>query len=199
MTFYADTDPVVISSGNDKIGKIPNVSLPPIISCVPGVPCGSEKTCYSLKAWAQYPNVRAARLHNWKLWLTQPKRYFSDLRKFLSKKNPPYFRFHTDGDIPNIDYFNRMVRLAQEFPRTRFLCFTKRYNMPFHECPFNLTVIPSAWPGMELPQFKRIAWMEDGRELRYRHARFDCNKGCDECFACWHIQDIGMDVVFKKH
>lgn len=200
MTTYLTTDPIMISKGNDKIGKIPNVSLPPIISCVPGVPCATEKRCYSLKAWRQYKNVRDARMHNWRTWLNEPDRYFKDIRYYFETKQPRYFRFHVDGDIPNTDYFNRMLELADDFPTSKILTFTKRYDLPINKCPFNLVIVPSAWPEYKMPKtFERIAWMEDGREDRYMHSRFECNKKCDECFACWHIYEIGKDVVFHKH
>lgn len=189
----------MISSGNQKIGKIPNVSLPPGLSCPTGVPCAKENLCYSLKAWRIYPNVRDARLHNWRTWLDEPDRYFDDIREYVEEKQPPYFRFHVDGDIPDEDYFHRMIRLADEFPKTKFLAFTKRYELPITKSPANLTIITSAWPGYPLPDNKRIAWMEDGREDRYNHALFDCNGHCDSCYACWHIYDIGKDVVFHKH
>jgi hypothetical protein len=199
MTLYTTKDPIVISEGNQKIGKIPNVSLPPVLSCVKGVPCASENLCYSLKAWRAYPNVRDARLHNWRVWLTRPHKYFGNISEFITKNNPQYFRFHVDGDIPDEQYFNRMIMLAEDYPNTKFLAFTKRYELPIHKSPSNLTILPSAWPGYNIPEFKRIAWMDDGREDRYEHARFECNKGCDECYACWHIYEIGKDVIFKKH
>lgn len=200
MTTYLDSDPIVISPGNNKVGKIPNVSLPPIISCVKGVPCATEKLCYSLKAWNAYPSVRHARLHNWNVWKREPSRYFSNLTDYLCENNPPYFRFHVDGDIPNKDYFKRMLQLCDGFPSTRFLAFTKHYDLPLGLCPYNLSVIPSAWPGLALPDnTTRIAWMEDGRENRYRSARFDCHGNCSECYACWHIYEIGKDVVLHKH
>jgi hypothetical protein len=197
MTVYLSTAPIVISDGNSKIGKIPNVSLPPIKSCVEGVPCAKEG-CYSLKSWRAYPSVKAARLHNWYVWNNDPDKYFDDMIKYLNDHALPYFRFHVDGDIPDEDYFDRMINLADDFPNTRFLAFTKRYNLPIEKCPINLTILPSAWPGFAIPEFKRTAWMEDGRENRYS-ARFDCKGHCDTCYACWHIHQIGKDVVFTKH
>lgn len=199
MTLYSPTDPIVISEGNMKVGKTPNVSLPPILSCKADVPCGKEKVCYSLKAWVAYPNVRDARRHNWSVWHTEPDRYFNDIREYLGKHKSPFFRFHSDGDIPSLDYYKQMIRLANDTPNTRFLTFTKRYELPLHTCPSNLSIIPSAWPNHPIPNFKIIAWMEDGRETRYQRPAFECNKGCEECYACWFIYDIGMDVIFKKH
>jgi hypothetical protein len=199
MTIYLSTDPIVISSGNQKIGKIPNVSLPPILSCVRDIPCAQEGLCYSLKSWRAYPNVRDARLHNWRVWKTRPHKYFRQIGEFIESNKPNYFRFHVDGDIPHEKYFHKMTELADDYPNTRFLSFTKRFELPINKCPTNLTIIPSAWPGLKMPKFTRIAWMNDGREDRYMHARFDCHGACDECYACWHIYEIGKDVVFTKH
>lgn len=197
MSTYAPTSQIVISDGNSKIGKIPNVSLPPVLSCAKDVPCAKEG-CYSMKSWKAWPSVKAARLHNWEVWLTNPEKYFKDISDYLTKYNTPYFRFHVDGDIPDTTYFQRMTRLADEHPNTRFLAFTKRYTLPIEQRPCNLSIIPSAWPGFKIPEFKRTAWMEDGRENRYG-ARFDCKGHCDKCYACWHIYEIGKDVVFTKH
>jgi len=49
---------VKISNGNTKLGRIPNISLPPIKACGKDVPCKSD--CYALKAYRQYPATRKA-------------------------------------------------------------------------------------------------------------------------------------------
>jgi hypothetical protein len=133
------------------------------------------------------------------VWLTRPHKYFDNICEFLDKHKPQYFRFHVDGDIPDETYLKKMTGLADDYPNTRFLAFTKRYELPISKRPHNLTIIPSAWPGYKIPEFERTAWMEDGREDRYARARFDCSGSCSDCYACWHIYEIGKDVVFHKH
>lgn len=201
MKTYQITDPVVISDGNNKIGKIPNISLTPIVTCNPDAPCKTEG-CYSMKAFKRFESVRNARSHNMAIWKQYPNRYFKELNDYMLLKKPPYFRFHVDGDIPSQDYLDRMVLLAKSHPNTRFLAFTKQYHLDFSQCPENLVIIPSAWPNMDLPESiwnHRLAWMQDGREIRNRRVYFECHGHCSECYACWHIDRIDRDVVFAKH
>jgi hypothetical protein len=198
---YKPNSPVVISDRNTKIGKIHNISLPPITSCG-GAPCAKEG-CYSLKAYCRFPTVRTARWHNWRVWKEEPKRYFDDIDCLLQLRKPEYFRFHVDGDIPDLDYFHRMIKVADRNPKVNMLAFTKNYKVDPNICPQNLVIIPSAWPKHEIPvntlKHNLIAWMQDGRENRIPSNNFECSKKCDECYKCWHINDVEKNVVFKKH
>jgi hypothetical protein len=203
---YLPNDPVVISSGNTKLGKIPNVSLPPVISCPRDTPCAKEG-CYSLKAYRLYPSVRDARQHNWKILNTDMNQYFQDIENWLEANQPPYFRYHVDGDIPTDEYFDHMCELAEKFPQTHFLAFTKRRGLDIDKCPPNLAIHYSMWPGWGDPETDTPrAWLKDSREDRIEEAHFYCLKyttdhinTCDECYACWHIDEVGRDVVFPKH
>ena len=49
---------VSISNGNSKMGKIPSVSLPPILTCPKGTPCA--KRCYAKRIYNRYPSVKNA-------------------------------------------------------------------------------------------------------------------------------------------
>lgn len=190
---------LAISSGNTKLGNIPNVNLPPVKSCRPNVPCAVEG-CYSKKAERLYPNVRDLRAKNWELWQADPDSYFEQLSQYIEEKKPGYFRFHSDGDIPSQDYLDRMITLAKQYPYTRFLAFTKQYEFDFSYLPPNLIILTSAWPTMERPTPVpiQVAWMQNNKEDRIGFA-FQCHKHCDECYACWHIDSIGRDVILYKH
>ena len=39
------------------------------------------------------------------------------------------FRFHVGGDIIDNIYFDYMVAIARDFPETKFLAFTKKYEI----------------------------------------------------------------------
>jgi len=192
----------VVSDGNTKLGRIANVNLPPVTTCIANAPCAKEGLCYSLKAWNQYPNVRDARRYNLQLWEIDPYWYFKSIDLEIAKKKYHFLRWHSDGDIPNLDYLNRMKKLAEENLGTRFLAFTKKYHFVVDQkFPPNLTVIPSAWPAHPLPtSFERIAWMLDGREQRHLNREyFECSGHCEDCYKCWYLYENGKDVVFHKH
>ena len=89
---------VKISAGNMKLGKIPNVNLPPIITCAYRVPC--MKKCYAMKAYRAYPNARDAWNNNLNIYHMNKEEYFASIIKQLKKiKHFDKFRWHSAGDI----------------------------------------------------------------------------------------------------
>lgn len=192
-----------ISRGNDKV-PFPNVSLSPIVTC-PSCPC--HKLCYARKVYRCYPTATAAWDHN----TTQAKHdmpgYFAEIRAFLDKTGPRFFRWHVSGDVPSRVYFTRVLEIARMFPATRFLIFTKRHSwLPSPaSVPENLSIVASMWPGWgdasaESPARRYpIAWMQDGTETRVPADALECPGECGACGMCWSLRKLDRDVVFHKH
>ena len=209
MPPYTIDHPTCISEGNEKIGPILNVSLPPIVSCQPGVPCANEG-CYSMKSWNMYPGTRRARRHNWAKLHHSRDAFFNDIHNRLAikprqRKFPAFFRWHVDGDIPDQDYLERMKDIARAHSNVAMLAFTKNYSLNLNSLPHNLVIIPSTWPKLNIPdeilkQFP-VAWVYDEKNvvLRLCGIYFVCSGHCSDCFACWHINKLGQDVLFHKH
>jgi hypothetical protein len=202
--------PTRISDGNEKIGPIPNISFPPGGgSCQPGVPCAREG-CYAQKAWRQYATSRRAWTHNWKKLNHNRDVFFEDIHNYLKakprqRKFPTFFRWQVSGDVPDQDYLERMKDMAVAHPGVRMMAFTKNYSLRLEGLPHNLTVIPSAWPKLTMPdeliKSTRIAWMYDpnNRDERIQGNYYVCSGACTGCWACWHIKDMEKDVLFHKH
>jgi len=188
-----------ISKENSKLGKIANISLPPIVSCKKDVPC--KKFCYAMKSYKCYPNVKIAWDHNYDLWKSDSKAYFDGIDEYLYNKMPMFFRWHVSGDIPNVDYLDNMIKLARDYKGTKFLAFTKQYELfKGKRIPSNLSIVFSAWPAYEMPKQTRfsIAFMQDGTEDRVKNA-IECPGNCENCGMCWNLKDLGKNVVFHKH
>ena len=140
---------ISISKGNSKMGFIPSVSLPPIVTCAHGCTCA--KKCYAAKLCRLRPNVRNAYQKNLDILNNDMDILNNDMDNyFLQVKAAAmvskYFRFHVSGDIPDMNYLDRMVKLAQELPGTTFLAFTKQYNfvnnfLQYAAIPDNLKII----------------------------------------------------------
>lgn len=191
---------ISVSPGNIKLGAIPNISLPPGLSCQPGVPCVAD--CYAQKAVRLYKPAREAWQRNWQIYRDDPEDYFGQVSMWVSDHTPDFFRWHVAGDIPEQRYFSGMINVAFEYSETRFLCFTKNYgvtNQVF--VPKNLAVVHSAWPGYPAPPGDLpIAWMQDGTEKRVPGDALKCAGHCGYCGGtCWHLKELGKDVVFNKH
>jgi hypothetical protein len=200
MEWYDLSHPVVITDGNIKLGKIPNVSLPPIVSCQPGIPCAKTGAWYALKYQGRF-SVQRARRHNWNKYKKRINAYFSDINRYLDRTQRKYFRWHPDGDIPSENYFDRMVETANDFPGINFLAFTKNYRLDITKCPDNLSLVFSAWPGLDIPDKiskERFAWVKE-IDSRIPRKHFECLKHCDSCYKCWDLRGINKDVVFSKH
>lgn len=189
---------VSIVSGNSKLGLIDNISLTPGSTCAAGVPC--RRVCYAMKAWQQYPKVRRAWKGNEKTARDNPEYFFDCIDKYLVKKEPRFFRIHVAGDFFSRDYLTGWYTVARKHPGTRFLAFTKRYdllNTPGR--PGNFQMIVSAWPGLRLPRTRLpIAYMQDGTETRVKNA-LECPGCCETCGMCFNLSSTGKSVVFHAH
>lgn len=190
---------VHIAGGNAKLGRIPNISLPPIKSC--GNCSGCKKECYALKAWKMYQNTRRAWNENFRLVREDPAAYFDQIDAWIAKHHPRLFRWHVSGDIPCQGYLEGMKMIAEHNPDTRFLAFTKMYDLDYSDLPENLSIVLSGWPGMELrnPHHLHVAWMQDGTEDRIPKNALECTGHCDHCGMCWALKEIDRDVFFYKH
>ena len=185
-----------ISLGNTKLGKVPNVSLPAIITCPPNVPCA--KDCYCNSDVFYWKQAREKWEENYQLYQTDPYGYFAQLDKFLLKVKPKFFRYHVSGDAPNQLYVDNMLLLAAKHNKTNFLVFTKRFELFWEKMP-NFKVKYSAW-GMDIPVKTPRAWVipqeniPKGEEVYM--GRKVCKGKCDDCYFCWLNN---ADVVLIKH
>lgn len=196
---------VSISPGNTKMGAIPSVSLPPVITCPAGCPCA--KKCYAAKLCRLRPSVRNAYTRNLEILNQDPLEYWRQVRN--AAQNARYFRFHVSGDIPSAIYFFDMLQTARELPETHFLCFTKRYSIVnefierYGELPENLHLIFSEWDGLELDNPHNIptaAVIFKGQEPRDNWKV--CPGNCSDCAArgvgCWELKP-GETIAFYEH
>lgn len=186
-----------VSKGNQKLGAVPNVSLPPVKACGNCKHCKHD--CYALKSYRMYPSVRQSWDNNLSLARQKPTAYFGMVREFLAKRSPRFFRWHVSGDILHQTYLENMCKIAREFPETAFLAFTKMHMLDYSDLPDNLTIVFSAWPGMPVGEGMPIAWMQDGTETRVPDNALECPGNCESCGMCFNLKSIGRDVVFHKH
>jgi hypothetical protein len=202
---------IYISKGNMKLGNIWNISLPPILSCAKKLPC--YKTCYARKAYRLYPGTKKAWDKNFNLYKINPDKYFKLLDEFLQDKQPEYFRFHVSGDIPDQEYFNRMIfDIVMKHKNIKFLIFTKKFNIikTLNNPPPNISIILSMWPNLPIDKGLQkkypVAWMYDKKNPDPRIPKeniIKCNSNCQTCNkigkTCWNLFKLGKDVVFHKH
>ena len=204
-------DKICISTDNSKLGVIPSVALPPIKTCIKNAPCA--RSCYARRYMVRFKNSRKAYDDNLKTLQSDSREYFNSLHKYFNCFNPAYFRIHPAGDFElsktdksiNQDYLNSWFLFAEQFPRTKFLAFTKCYDLNYENTPDNVTVIFSAWFNFPMPEtlpagVRGIAWVQNaaGEETRIPAGALPCLGRCDSCFTCWNLKQ-GQSVVFDLH
>lgn len=200
-----------ISRGNRKIGKVMNVSLPPVITCANCSGC--MKLCYDIKACLQYPGtVINARVKNWIIYKRNSEKFFDDIRKALKyRRTNKFFRWHVAGDIPDMAYFQSMIDIAREFPDFVFWTYTKNYNLINKYCdefgkdsiPVNLSIMFSEWRGMSMknpynfPVFSVV--FNDDTEKPDPKTNHYCPGNCDICLKAGKGCPFGEDTYCHEH
>lgn len=199
------TQKVSISNGNRKMGQIPSVSLPPVITCKNCSTCA--KKCYAAKLCRIYKSVREAYNNNLEILKADRDSYFLQVKAAATMSR--YFRFHVSGDIIDSDYLDRMVKMARELKGTEFLAFTKNYedaNAYFetHKKPRNLHLIfslPFTGATINNPHnLPTAAVIMKGQEPDDNWKI--CGGNCSECacqgVGCWQLKK-GETIAFYEH
>lgn len=196
-----------ISTQNRKLGMtIPSINLPAITTCRANAPC--KKGCYACKGTFLYSNVQKSMQNNLDIYKTSPKAYFSQIQGYLQMIPFKHFRYHSSGDIVDMQYLELMVETAKICKETKFLCFTKKYEivneyLKKHRLPKNLNIVFSAWGYFipENPHNLPMTYVKFGKgesdKLIPQNA-VECSGNCETCFACWNLQKK-QSIYFNKH
>jgi hypothetical protein len=201
-------DHVHISHGVSKLGAdIPSVNLPVGCTCRKDAPC--FKKCYARRGRFCFSRNRAYLQTNLELWCCDPEFYEREVT--IGAFPARFFRWHSSGDIPDMAYLEMMVRVATKLPETRFLAFTKKYELvnsyiaEHGGLPRNLNIVLSAWGDFvpDNPHNLPVAY------ISFKHEAADipadarpCQSYCGDCVAtgmsCWDLKR-GESVVFNEH
>lgn len=136
-----------ISPGNTKLGKIVNISLPPVVTCPSNVPCANDG-CYAKRIYRLRKRVKKAWDDNLNVFKSNSFYYFNGINAYLKRRRNKVtnFRWHTSGDILNQEYYDGMEYVAYENPNVNFLAFTKNKKINFSiNKPKNLIIRFSNW------------------------------------------------------
>lgn len=195
---------VSISKGNVKMGAIPSVSLPPIITCKHCEACA--KDCYA-KRMQRYPSVKNAWQNNLDIVNMDSVEYFNQVSEFCKLQR--FFRWHVAGDILGYGYLTGMIEVAKENPHCEFLAFTKNFeDVNAHieyegELPKNLHIIFSNWKCFHCENPYNLPTtdiLEKGEEVPENGKL--CGGNCTECccrgIGCWELKK-GEKLYFYKH
>lgn len=197
-----------VTNGNSKLSaSIPSINLPAGITCRADAPC--SKGCYAKKGNFMYKNIRDCYMQNLVDYKNNPTKYFDDIIKFFNQDLAifRYARWHSSGDIVDINYLNGMCKVASKCKQTKFLCFTKKYEIVNEYLdkggviPTNLHIVFSGWDKnwhFDNPHNLPTAFVRFKDDDRDFSKAKQCNNKCYECLKCWNLKK-GQSVVFNKH
>ncbi|MBO7715865.1 MAG: hypothetical protein J6S85_20040 [Methanobrevibacter sp.] len=200
---------ISISKGNDKMGAISSVSLPPIVTCSAEACKFCAKKCYAAKIARLRKTVRDAYARNLRILLEDPETYWREVNAAVALVT--FFRFHVSGDIYNEEYLENMVKVAENNKHCQILCFTKKFSLcnnylkEHGSFPSNLHIIYSGWREMTMDnpfnQPEAHVLYKDGFTTA-KDGAFYCSHSCFECAVkarnCWALQQ-GQQIIFKEH
>lgn len=198
-----------VSTGITKLGTgIPSVSLPPLCTCRPNAPCRAK--CYAMKGRWRFGHNKDLLQKNLRVWKENPEEFRREV--VAASIFSQYFRWHSAGDIPDMAYLEMMVSVAEYLPYTKFLCFTKKFELvnqyldAHKSFPKNLCIVLSAW-GSFLPAnpynlpVAYVRFKKGEQNLVPADAR-RCSNYCGDCVmsgcSCWNLKN-GESVCFNEH
>ena len=194
-----------VSNTNSKLGgQIYSINLPPVVTCRSDAPC--FKGCYACKGNWLFPNVKNSLQHNLEAYKSNPTLFFESVAAQTALVR--FCRWHSSGDIVDMQYFEGMCKVARKNKETHYLCFTKKYEIineflsKGKRIPKNLSIVFSAWSNWipenpyDLPM-TYVYGKEFNNELIPKDA-IPCGGKCETCQACWTLKK-GQHVYFLKH
>lgn len=200
--------------GNHKTGKIPAFNLLPVVTCSGDAcqTCGRDgcyavKNCFRAGYDVEKNNVLRSWTDNTILALYDIDRLEKELEAYFSSiVSPRLFRIHASGDFKTVEYAEMWYRIAKRHPETRFLAFTKQWDVvrevPFYTLP-NFSLVLSGWEGITIPEdlekLYSVALCVKEIPDTVPENCFVCPGDCEHCGACWTLHQFGLYVIFKKH
>jgi hypothetical protein len=182
----------------------------PVCVCREDAPC--KATCYACKGCQTMANVQAAYYRNLRLYHDDPDNFFEQVYCKVKFSGLPKVRLFDSGDFPDADFLVRLVDLCKKTPNTKYMAFTKKYEIVNEyidkngKLPENLNIIFSAWDKLwEVPNPHGLgmAYVDfDDKRLNPEFPKnaFVCPgraSTCSACGACWSKRLKA--VVFHQH
>ena len=202
-------DHVHVSHVSKTGDLIPSVGLPPGSTCRPDAPC--FRKCYARKGRFAFSHNKNLLQRNLSIW-NEDHEFFK--REIIIAAFPArFFRWFPAGDIPDQDFLKMMIEVYKEVPGTRFLGFTKKFELVNDYLDHNqmwdqdhLKIVFSAWGDdfkVPNPHNLPMAYIrfKDG-SCTIPEKCYQCPKFCGDCVltehSCWDLQ-LGEAVVFDEH
>ena len=196
-----------ISERTTKMGNILSFSTLPYRMCRKDVELPCAENCYAAKicrlrktvakAWGDNTAMLENGLH---------ANVASDIIDAIKFRHAKLFRWFVGGDIHDVGILEMMISVARACPETRFMCFTKFYDLveEHHErIPGNLNIVLSAWKELQPTDAQKklfaVCYYNDGEEdCQVPVDATVCGGDCEHCQLCFNMK-AGEAVTIWRH
>jgi len=185
----------MLKNYNSKLGPdIYAFSLPRSTCHHKTIDC--EKYCYAKRGTFIFDNVKEALDRYYKESLEDD--FVDRLCAQIIFNRVKWVRIHPSGDFYSQEYADKWKEIAKRSPKTKFLVYTRNWDIDFSDVPKNLTVYNSVDKSTKKtnPTIKRRAIAIDitaPKHMKRVKYGFICDNKCRYCKACWYGK---FDVVF---
>ena len=199
---------LIQTRGNAKIdSSVCTYSHTPMLTCPNCKECSG--TCYAMKSYRQYPNVKKSWDSNFELSLYNPKTFVATAIQELKASKKAYCRIHVAGDFYSVDYINAWIEIASALPYMVFWTYTKAgINAAMRAALEKLNSLPNVNIVNSYPlgriNYGSLDYIQElARELSAAGEKcFICPCGTDDNVKCGkscHACSVYKYVLFKQH
>lgn len=201
---------ISMSNHNSKTGAACLNLAFPVCTCRSDAPC--KATCYACKGRQQISKVQAAYYRNLRLYYDDPDGFFEQVYYKIKFSGLPKVRWFDSGDIPDAEFFMRMVELCKKTPQAKHMAFTKKYEIVNDyigkngKLPDNLNIMFSAWDclwNVPNPHGLGVAYVDfNDKRLNpeFPENAFVCPGRKSTCSACGACFSKNLkSVIFHQH
>jgi hypothetical protein len=192
-----------VSSGNTKLGKILNISMPIYSTCV-GKSEWCVKECYAMKYQKRYKNCRISCDNNFELSKNQN---FSELViNRLSQTHESPVRIHVSGDFYDENYIDSWIKICSTLPKFKFWTYTRSWIIPnllnkikeLNQLKNIQVFLSTDTTTQSPPKGFRIAYIADDTRAKGFRCSHDLKikKSCLECGHCFNTRK--GNIIFGK-
>lgn len=139
----------ILKKGNAKLKNMLVYSHSPVKGCLDCSECAS--TCYAVKSYRQYPNVKTAWDRNLKMVKEDLNTFKVRIAVQLLRAKEKVVRIHASGDFISQEYVEAWAEIARDFPEINFYAYTKsldRWDYSSLTALQNVNIIDSFIDGM---------------------------------------------------
>lgn len=116
----------LLQNGNAKLKNMLVYSHTPVKGCLDCSSCAS--TCYAIKSYRQYPNVKTAWDRNLDLIQNDLSSFAIAIYNQLKTTKKRVVRIHASGDFISQEQINVWCDIAKEFPKIKFYGYSKSFK-----------------------------------------------------------------------